>query len=218
MSTNIRAKRLGSISLTVVFALNAGLMTACTGSDSGKKASDDFKYVSECDLDNGDSVTINDDWMIRRSKKKSPDFLYAQDLTHDVTEIEYYVSYMVFDSSKDAETKIEMISSDENVKICDEGECWIETREQYDDAAAVYFYYLEDNVIIVATLDFIDQGSELPPDETPAETTAETTATGGKKDRCPDAAEIREYVITNAAELVDSLLNDVLLDECSLLY
>ena len=211
MSTNIRAKRLGSISLTVVFALNAGLMTACTGSDSGKKASDDFKYVSECDLDNGDSVTINDDWMIRRSQKKSPDFLYAQDLTHDVTEIEYYVSYLVFDSSKDAETKIEMISSDENVKICDEGECWIETREQYDDAAAVYFYYLEDKVIIVAALDFINQGSEeLLPDE--------TSVGPGRVEKCPDADEIKEYVIANADELVDNLLNDVLPGECKSIY
>ncbi|MCQ2503514.1 MAG: hypothetical protein MJ084_07195 [Saccharofermentans sp.] len=226
MSTNMRTNGLKAISLTAVFALTAGLMTSCSsifGGNSGGSGLDlfkgkSFKYVSECDVRiGGDPVLVNDRWRVSKHEyfysKEDSECIMVVGTFYKPDEAEKYISYYVFDTAREAEAAYERYYDECKRYSCleDEGIHWFVTRDPgYCDVISVSFYSLERNVIIYSNISFSSGWDDGYWGETQETTVPTETAF--------DKYKVVDYVAKHGPDLVDYILNDVLLDECSELY
>lgn len=198
---------LGSFIILLAAFLTPSLLAK---SGSGKGTVFNKKYVSDYDFEwNKTDYKSHEKWNIRKVKDYDDDkYLYLYCSGEKTNSCEY-LDFKVYDSTLEAKSDYkEMYRKYRDYRgIDEEDKNWfIGWEPDVCDASILSLVYLQDNVIIIAELDIVSEWPEPWPEED------EVIPTPVPAKPQFDRSTLKEYVLNNAEELRDFVLEDILGD------
>ena len=173
------------------------------------------KYVSNSGLDYGESSSlVLGKYSVKREGSSPKAGNLVIKCATDKTEEKDYITYWVFDSAKDAkkcyQNEYDFVIEYYNERgqkgkdnILGEGSNWFEANMPANDAEIHHFYYLIDNVILMAETDYISymttvettrsEEEQTDSEPTPTSKISKRALSGYIKDH---AEELRRFVLT----------------------
>lgn len=158
------------------------------------------KYAAECGLERGEHQLFGTYDVNRCVEESRFDYLRITNW-YPENEKRDYISYLVFNSSKDAKKYFsERYNSyvDCNAIFEDREKNWFIVEEPVVDAEITTIYYLEDNVIIYTAVKYISYETGSGNDES-----SNTTLSFRE-------SELKDYILDNASDLREYVLTEIL--------
>lgn len=185
-----------SITLPLIFA----------NSDSKSFQLFEKKYVSEYDLDYGETAyKVYTKWNVRKYKPNNGSKYLDVWYSGEKSTAREHLRFRVFDSSSQAKRAFKnMYESYEDYRgIDEEGDNWFAGWEPGVCDASIYnMVYIEDNVLIMAELEVIS--------EWPVGLDDDVEITSAPRQSGFDRSTLKDYVIKNSDDLKDFVLDKVL--------
>ena len=168
--------------------------------------SEQKKYVTDYDLELNDSKKDpSGEWNIWKRDDGDSGFLQIRHLSNNV-EPRDYLLFWVFDSDEEAKEHYDYYYERSKAfsPTWEEGDNWFVSQEpDVCDAGIIWMLYLNGNVVIHAELDYWSEWGANWDEPVESTTTAATEPTF-------DKYSLKDYVIENADELKDFVLNEIL--------
>ena len=193
---------------SAAFVLVLGASITLVFANSGSKSFQLFekKYVSEYDLDYGETAyKVYTKWNVRKYKPNNGSKYLDVWYSGEKSTAREHLRFRVFDSSSQAKRAFKnMYESYEDYRgVDEEGENWFAGWEPGVCDASIYnMVYIEDNVLIMAELEFVSEWVVYPDDDT--EITPKPVRSGF------DRSTLKDYVIKHSEDLKDFVLDKVL--------